>query len=65
MDRFLENASDFLRERAVFGGGAPAQGFFQMIWDVGADKYALAISHLLPCLSFQDGVVELVKRRSV
>ncbi len=47
-----ENSRDLLRERAVFGRGAPTERLLQFIGNVRTDEYAFSIDHLFsgaPC----------------
>ena len=43
----FQNPRDLLRERAMLGGSAAPQRFFQMIRDVRANEHSLTICHLL------------------
>ena len=47
MNRFFEDSSDFLGEGSMFGGGSAAEGFFQVVGDIGSDEDAFPISHRL------------------
>ena len=54
-----ENARDFLRQRAMFRRGAPAQRFFQLIRHVCTDEYSFAVGHLFsisPCEKLSIGL---------
>ena len=46
VNRFFEDARDFLRESAMFGSSASAQRLLQVIRNVSTDKNAFSISHL-------------------
>lgn len=45
--RLGQNARDLLRERAVLGGGATAQSFFQIVGDIRSNEDSLAVHHAL------------------
>jgi hypothetical protein len=59
VNRFFENARDFLRESAMFRSSSPAQRLFQVVGHICADENSLTIRHLSPA-SLSPTYVQLV-----
>src|SRR5581483_2205597 len=47
VNRFGQDARDFLRQRAMFRRRAPAERLFQLIRNVCANEYSFAIGHVV------------------